>query len=473
MLKNDDGVGPLPRRARFKHRREGTGRETTRRKFNLTVGRRTGVAVKTNVKRDATGTFDDIDDFWGSPEGGESGRKSNVASEDTPLQRRSSIDSEMTPFSTGNTDHKSDSNVIAAETPGSVDSPGGFSVGETTTPGPVLEEGGNDDLVNIDEEPSFDASTDMVEPPHSYSEEDEEEYEIDDEPKPTKKRKGQKQRRKKAKNGNKRKRVMHTPVGNRASSPPRVTAKKRYSPAPNPRGLRRSGRTRFKPLKYWKNERIEFEADPLTREQVLVGARREGVPTPLLKKSDRTPGPKTPAAERKKKRGRKKKKVDSQDSHMEVKREKPVKLPRGFEENDRSQAMFKVMTAKGTEYRYLDAVQRQENLMFRDLPSQDHTRPRPKACGAFDDPSMVSGLVKLEPGAAKDLESVRGCTQVFYVVEGQDRSIEFQVGERSDDSLPFLLSAGDHFCVRPHNSYSLVNHSSETDAVIHFVVVKP
>ena len=39
-------------------------------------------------------------------------------------------------------------------------------------------------------------------------------------------------------------------------------------------------------------------------------------------------------------------------------------------------------------------------------------------------------------------------TQVFHVLEAQDKSLEFKVAGDN-----FLVSAGDHFWVPPHNTY--------------------
>merc|ERR1719181_746352 len=69
----------MDRRSRFANRKQGTGREVTRRKWDL-KGRRSGIFAKENVKRGSDG-FDDLEDFWddsGSTPGGASATESSV-----------------------------------------------------------------------------------------------------------------------------------------------------------------------------------------------------------------------------------------------------------------------------------------------------------------------------------------------------------------------------------------------------------
>ena len=124
------------------------------------------------------------------------------------------------------------------------------------------------------------------------------------------------------------------------------------------------------------------------------------------------------------------------------------------------------------EVKKMQAVGRGASCAFRNLPTTGDIEPQ--ACGALDNDRVVSGILRLQPGASKDLEGVHKCTQVFYVTKAQDESLEFQVGRKSlSGNLPFLLSKGDHFYVQPHNSYSLYNHSRSKMAEVHFLVVKP
>ena len=81
----------------------------------------------------------------------------------------------------------------------------------------------------------------------------------------------------------KRKRVLKTPIPSkgRPDPLPNMTAEKELAIA---NGLRRSKRQRWKPLAYWKNERIGYECAPGQSEPELIGAIRDGCPTPLLKR---------------------------------------------------------------------------------------------------------------------------------------------------------------------------------------------
>jgi|TARA_B110000902_G_C14192561_1_gene544735 mannose-6-phosphate isomerase-like protein (cupin superfamily) len=117
-------------------------------------------------------------------------------------------------------------------------------------------------------------------------------------------------------------------------------------------------------------------------------------------------------------------------------------------------------------------VRRQSELSLRDLKA---TTVRPagaeglaQACGAFDEPRFVAGVVSLPPGAMKDEEGVQTCSQVFIIRQGQLSSVEFTVNKEI-----FLLGGGDYFFVPPHNTYALRNHSKTVTAEISFVVMRP
>ena len=90
---------------------------------------------------------------------------------------------------------------------------------------------------------------------------------------------------------------------------------------------------------------------------------------------------------------------------------------------------------------FVEVVRRQSELVLRDLKA---TTVRPtggeglaQACGAFDEPRFVAGVVSLKPGAMKDEEGVNNCSQVFIIRRGQKNSVEFTINKDV-----FLLSAG-------------------------------
>jgi len=82
-----------------------------------------------------------------------------------------------------------------------------------------------------------------------------------------------------------------------------------------------------------------------------------------------------------------------------------------------------------------EVVRRQSELVLRDLKA---TTVRPvgaeglaQACGAFDEPRFVAGVVSLTPGAMKDEEGVNTCSQVFIIRQGQKNSVEFTINKVS------------------------------------------
>lgn len=68
----------------------------------------------------------------------------------------------------------------------------------------------------------------------------------------------------------------------------------------------------------------------------------------------------------------------------------------------------------------------------------------------------------------KDEESTHNCTQVFVVLKCQPRALQVDIANHS-----YLLHPGDHFFVPQGTLYKLANHSSDTDAEVSFVVIKP
>lgn len=215
------------------------------------------------------------------------------------------------------------------------------------------------------------------------------------------------------------------------------------------------------------------------------GPVREGVKTPMLRKSRAVPRPRrrkgrSKAAGQKAKTKAKAAAKAMEMAEVEVEREEPVELPEGHRSSEGLTTLYRIKGDDGScRLESTEVVKRAANLGFRPLPVPQGVTA-PMAAGAFDVDTFVSGMVLLAPGTSKKLECVRGCTQVFFVAKGQAKSVEFQAGEPNTTNaavaakmLPFLLSEGDHFYVHPYNSYSLRNFSKTTPAHIHFVVIKP
>ena len=91
----------------------------------------------------------------------------------------------------------------------------------------------------------------------------------------------------------------------------------------------------------------------------------------------------------------------------------------------------------------------------------------------------ISGFVELPPGSIKDAEGVGECTQVFFISDCQDESIE--IGVASPDALEWddktaqrqLLKKGDSFYVPAGNIYRLENHSQSKSCFIYWTIIKP
>lgn len=82
--------------------------------------------------------------------------------------------------------------------------------------------------------------------------------------------------------------------------------------------------------------------------------------------------------------------------------------------------------------------------------------------------SLLLLQVLLKERSTKDLESTHNCTQVFVVITAQPRGVQVDIGGHT-----YLVSPGDHFFVPQNCEYRLTNHSSDTQAEIAFVVIKP
>ena len=244
----------------------------------MMVGRRTGVQMKQNVKQNAQG-FDDIDDFWGDDDV-ETKPTSRTFIAPKPISPQTT-----TPGFSGN----------SMQSPPPVASPSPFF-----TPGSdVSSVGGRMTSPAVDSPSNTYVEDDSIPPMENdyddtmMSSEEEEPLTPEPTPKPVKRRKKKKKKNKTNKKRvskkaqkimqKKRKRVLETPIPSkgRPDPIPNMTAEKELAIA---KGLRRSKRQRWKPLAYWKNERIGFEVLPGQTEPTVIGAIRDGCPTPLLKK---------------------------------------------------------------------------------------------------------------------------------------------------------------------------------------------
>jgi hypothetical protein len=93
----------------------------------------------------------------------------------------------------------------------------------------------------------------------------------------------------------------------------------------------------------------------------------------------------------------------------------------------------------------------------------------------------IMGNLVLPPGGLKDSESTGSCSQVFTVCNCQPKSVEVAYGDPNEEegsltpltAQRFLLSAGDQFRIPPGNAYQLTNHSTTTDCLFAWTIIRP
>jgi centromere protein C len=93
----------------------------------------------------------------------------------------------------------------------------------------------------------------------------------------------------------------------------------------------------------------------------------------------------------------------------------------------------------------------------------------------------LMGNLKLPPKGIKDPESTGACSQVFTVCSCQPNSLEVAFGDPHEEegslspltAQRFLLSSGDQFRIPPGNAYRLENHSSTTECMMAWTIIRP
>lgn len=86
--------------------------------------------------------------------------------------------------------------------------------------------------------------------------------------------------------------------------------------------------------------------------------------------------------------------------------------------------------------------------------------------------------MELPPGAIKDAENVGPCSQVFYVADCQDDSLELGIADPSSGdwndktAQRQLLRKNDSFFVPADNMYRIENHSEVKSCTISWVIIK-
>lgn len=276
------------------------------------------------------------------------------------------------------------------------------------------------------------------------------------------------------------------PVGNRQMNPVPVSD---YKESPEV-GKRRSRRMRVKPLAYWKNERVVYgphsEAGKLGDEMGCMPVPMSvltALPTPRRQRKPATSQP-----------GSKKGRPPHRAGIIE--NEKPFDDSRLRKKYNYMDGEYAQIWDEGLEDASNEkVVSYSENLNDTVLPLPKTGRKKHegmvvgRAAQSFNIPSSdnnvfvgyLMGNLKLPPKGIKDPESTGACSQVFTVCSCQPNSVEVAYGDPHEEegslsaetAQRFLLSAGDQFRIPPGNAYMLANHSSTTECLLAWTIIRP
>jgi centromere protein C len=286
--------------------------------------------------------------------------------------------------------------------------------------------------------------------------------------------------------------------------------KSNYPPGEEPQtpggsALRRSRRARFKPLQFWKNEKLIYEAqneEGLLGEAMgdmpVVAGVMHALPTPYKEVKRRERETTKPDKKQKKKDKRKRGEDDSGDeddnddaSSAAVEPFDDKALRKKYRiRNGESGTVWSETLESTTDTKI---VSRLDNRTFSKLPLSSARGKRESKVVGFasqsfqqptdaDDlfPGYIAGNVVIPPRGIKDAEGVGLCSQVFTVGECQPNSLELAVADPTgqdgefdpDTAQRYLLSKGDMFQIPPGNVYRIENHSKKTKAALFWVIIK-
>ncbi|OLY81498.1 Centromere protein 3 [Smittium mucronatum] len=242
--------------------------------------------------------------------------------------------------------------------------------------------------------------------------------------------------------------------------------------------VRKSTRTKIKPLDFWRNEHIVYKLEKTEDGNVVPSMKgvvklEDKSKKPKRKKRTRITMPRKPPS-----RSTKKKidySSDSTENGTETlsfypKEEKPVDYlldkeleMRAFEAKADVVDYYTQKLVKRTVALSAPAVRSR-------LSPDNEESPEFYTAGIFSDsnpgtkPFVQSGLIEIPPNSEKPPRNTKSCTIVFYVCHGSIK-VTFR-------GSPILLEMGSHFCVPRGNSYSIFNPGPAT-ARIFFVSSSP
>ncbi|KAG0260052.1 hypothetical protein BG011_002161 [Mortierella polycephala] len=232
-------------------------------------------------------------------------------------------------------------------------------------------------------------------------------------------------------------------------------------------GVRRSHRTRIAPLQYWKNERVLMgrNTDVAVSVPVIKGVYRAVSPEPVQlgqkRKRDAPQGSKNVTT-----KGRPVRRTqvsDSEEGESERSNEGRVRdrldLKRmGLQEHSGTMEAEILVYGTDTVVQRVIAESR-DAMQFRDVEGGDYKFHR----GLEDADSVISGIMKIEPGGKKPANNGNACSMIFYVIKGM---VQAMVHETT-----IVLSAGGQFLVPRGNQYSITN-VSRNESHLFFVQAK-
>ena len=286
--------------------------------------------------------------------------------------------------------------------------------------------------------------------------------------------------------------------------------KANYAPGEEPQtpggsALRRSRRAKFKPLQFWKNEKLIYEAQ---NEEGLLGEAMGDMPV-VAGVMHALP---TPYKEVKR-RERETAKPSNKDTKKNKKRKHGDEESGDEEDEDVSRASMEPFDDKALRKKYrirngesgtvwsetlesatdTKIVSRLDNRTFSKLPlSSTRSKRESKVVGFASQsfhiptdaedlfPGYIAGNVIIPPRGIKDAEGVGLCSQVFTVGDCQPNSLELAVADPTgqdgefdhDTAQRYLLSKGDMFQIPPGNVYRIENHSKKAKAALYWVIIK-
>eukprot|EP00742_Colponemidia_sp_Colp-10_P003171 GILJ01003379.1.p1 GENE.GILJ01003379.1~~GILJ01003379.1.p1 ORF type:complete len:550 (+),score=108.60 GILJ01003379.1:1-1650(+) len=511
VIHSEVDAGAGPRRERFRHRRQGTGRVTTKRDITLKestvglVGRRTGIKPKENVKRDEDG-LENVDDFFGSD-----GEEAQIKRKSTASVKSVAVEQRPSPA-------KSTTKAAARRQ----SSARKVSVLSTRFDDPVMEvaDAPEDDMEVVicssaspirpaEEEPEFRGPTklfqetdDVVQPvkrpaappatkpqrreevaeyvPDIYNDwSGAEEEQVTAKAKPRKAQvKPKAKQAKKSTDAGAFKQPRGRPAGKKKSVVLDVPDEEEKQSEEEEDDVKQAHTHKRKKLDVQLTPDEKEEKERQRRERIRQ-MRLSEISGPVEQDNGRYPNRKRIPPTKFWKNERlvyhrteKDEVMPTVSGVIHVSESEATPAPkrrRRIVHDDEDEAfeeevdpIAEVIDHKGRENNKV-VIRARNMLSFEKLPSSSS-----KAAIAFDEPDFMSCVIEIPPLGSKANEKNIAGTMAFTVLAGAVRQVEFSVHKSS-----FLLSAGDHFLVPTDNVYSIHNKSKTAPVKLLCCIIKP